>query len=115
MLDITLLNNSDWCLSIGAGGFGRVKVINGDGKHIFATREEKNFLQDLIRCIVTINIPDSTKADLRDRIFRDFCDGLFQRYVDGNSKLYHLFIGNGPEETVYYYTRRDGYKSLAGQ
>lgn len=113
MLDITLLNNSEWRLSIGSGGLGRASVVSSDGRKVFLTREEKNFLQDLIRCIVSANLPDNQKADLRDRIFSDFCIGMFQRNIDGDSKLYHLFFGNGPEETVYYYTRRDSYRNLA--
>lgn len=110
MLDITILKSSTWQLSIGLGGFGLVKVIAEDGKEAFATREEKNFLQDLMRC--TAKLPSDHIRKVREAIYSDFCCGLFEKNTGGNTLLYHMFVGNGPEGSVYAYARGKRFTDL---
>jgi hypothetical protein len=99
MLDIVLLNNEEWHLSIGFLGLGPLRVIDSAGHMVVSTRQEKNFLQDLSRCLIKQKLEPNEFNSVKRNMFSDLSSAIHQRAVDGHQSFLYRVVFNGDSET----------------
>lgn len=97
MLDLIVINKPKWCLSIESAGFGRVKVSDSSGQVVYASRAEKNVLQDILRELVKRKLPATEFEEVKENIAGDFCCAIFENAeAPGFSMVYGVVFGNHP-------------------